>query len=197
MFNSLFQKYVTTKNIIFFIIAILFIIFISKIQDIAILFFASYVIACSLNPLVDKLSKKFNRNLASSLVLFGAIIIVCAFFIPILVMSVHEIKSFAQTLPQHGEIIKQYITQNPLAAKLNLSDIEISDFISSTSGFTSGIVNSSISIGKNIGTAFIYLIISIIITFYFMTDKETVRKTYLSLFPSNMQEKAGSIMSSI
>ncbi len=57
MFSNLFQKYITTKNIIFFIIAVLFIIFISKIQDIAILFFASYVIACSLNPLVDKLSK--------------------------------------------------------------------------------------------------------------------------------------------
>ena len=60
MFENLFQKYISAKNIIFFIIAILFIVFITKIKDIAILFFASYVIACSLNPLVDKLTKKFN-----------------------------------------------------------------------------------------------------------------------------------------
>ena len=62
MFENVFQKYVSAKNIIFFIIAILFIVFLTKIKDIAVLFFASYVIACSLNPLVDKLSK----NLAIS-----------------------------------------------------------------------------------------------------------------------------------
>ena len=56
MFDVFVRKYITVKNIIFFIIAILFIIFVTKIKDIAILFFASYVIACSLNPLVDKLS---------------------------------------------------------------------------------------------------------------------------------------------
>ena len=53
-----FKQYITAKNIIFSIILILFLVFITKIKDIAILFFASYVISCSLNPLVDKLSKK-------------------------------------------------------------------------------------------------------------------------------------------
>ena len=43
MFDNIFQKQITAKNIIFFIIAILFIIFITKIKDIAILFFASFV----------------------------------------------------------------------------------------------------------------------------------------------------------
>ncbi len=197
MFNNLFQKYITTKNIIFFIIAILFIIFISKIQDIAILFFASYVIACSLNPLADKLSNKFNRNIAASIVLFGTLIIICAFFIPLIVMGIHEIKAFTDTLPQHGDEFKNFIMNNPIAIKLRLSEIDFSDIVSSASGVTSGIVNSSINIGKNIGVAIVYLIISIIITFYFMADRETVKKTYLSLFPSNMQEKAGGILESI
>ena len=57
MFDAIFQKYVSAKNIIFFIIAILFLVFITKIKDIAILFFASYVIACSLNPVVCKFIK--------------------------------------------------------------------------------------------------------------------------------------------
>ena len=62
MFENIFQKGLNAKNIIFFIIALLFIIFVTKIKDIAILFFASYVIACSLNPLVDKLSKKLTQH---------------------------------------------------------------------------------------------------------------------------------------
>ncbi len=197
MFSNIFQKYITTKNIIFFIIAILFIVFISKIQDIAIMFFASYVIACSLNPLVDKLETKMKRTVASSIVLFGSILIILALFIPLLIMGAHEIKSFAEALPQHGELIKQYIIQNPLIVKLNLSDIDLSDFLSSTGGVTSGLVNSSINIGKNIGSGLIYLIISTLIIFYFMADKDLVRKTYLSLFPASMQERAGSIMESI
>jgi predicted PurR-regulated permease PerM len=54
MFENIFQKGINAKNIIFFVIVILFLVFIPKIKDVAILFFASYVIACSLNPLVDK-----------------------------------------------------------------------------------------------------------------------------------------------
>ena len=199
MFDNLFQKSITPKNIIFFVITILFLIFISKIQEIAIMFFASYVIACSLNPLVDKLEKKFKRNIASIIVLTGSIVVICAFFIPLFVMGIHEIKSFAEALPQHGELIKNFIANNTLLAKLNINiaEIDFSDILPSASGVTSGIVNSSINIGKNIGTGFVYLIISIIIIFYFMSDKETIRKTTLSMFPSNMQDRANDILNSI
>ena len=58
---NVFKSYLTTKNFIFFVIAILFLVFITRIKDIAILFFASYVLACSLNPLVDKLMCKFKN----------------------------------------------------------------------------------------------------------------------------------------
>ena len=94
MFENIFQKHINAKNIIFFVVAILFIIFVTKMKDIAILFFASYVIACSLNPLVDKLSKKFKRGIASAIVLLLTVAILGTFFIPIIVMAGHEIKSF-------------------------------------------------------------------------------------------------------
>ena len=84
MFENIFPKYITAKNIIFFIIAILFLIFVAKIKDVAILFFASYVIACSLNPLVDKLSQKFNRKVSSALVLVATLVLIGLFFIPII-----------------------------------------------------------------------------------------------------------------
>ena len=40
-----FEKYVGIKNFIFFILAILFIIFLAQIKDVAILFFAAFVIS--------------------------------------------------------------------------------------------------------------------------------------------------------
>ena len=58
MFEDLFKKYVNFKYITFTLIVVLFLFFIFNCKDIAIMFFASFVIACSLNPIVDKLSKK-------------------------------------------------------------------------------------------------------------------------------------------
>ncbi len=197
MFNSIFPKYVTIKNIIFLIIAVLFVIFISKIQDIAILFFASYVIACSFNPLVDKLEKKFKRSIAAALVLFSFIILVCAFIIPLIYMSTNEIKAFADAFPSYIDSIVSFIQTNKYIIKLNLSDVDFGGLVSAATGFTGGFLSGSIIIGKNIGSALVYSIIALIITFYFMADKAQVRDTYLSLFPSNMQKRAGSIMDSI
>ncbi len=197
MLNNIFPKYTAVKNIIFFVIAVLFIIFIGKIQDIAILFFASYVIACSFNPMVDKLEKKFKRSTSASIVLFSFIILLCAFIIPLIYMSANEIKSFASVFPSYLDSISDFIKNNRYISHLNLSDIDIGGVISSVTGFTGGFLSSSILIGKNIGSAFIYLIISLIITFYFMADKKQVRNTCLSLFPSNMQKKADSIMDAI
>ena len=52
------KDYITVKNVIFLIVAVLFVKFISKISGIAMMFFASYVLACSFSPLVEILSKK-------------------------------------------------------------------------------------------------------------------------------------------
>ena len=197
MIGNLFQKYITTKNVIFFIIAILFLVFISKIQDIAILFFASYVIACSFNPLVDKLQKKFKRPIAAGMVLGGFIVILCAFFIPLIYMSIHEIKSFAESAPTYVDSIFNFLQSNKYFSGADFSAINIGGVLSYVSGFTGNFLSGSILLGKNISYAVIYLIVAFIITFYFMADKEVVRNTYLSLFPSHMQKKAGKIIDSI
>ena len=110
MFENLFQKYISVKNIIFFIIAILFLVFITKIKDIAILFFASYVISCSLNPLVDKLSNRLNRSVASAIVLLSTISLLGLFFIPLIAMAGHEIKSFISNIPVYIDSLKDFIS---------------------------------------------------------------------------------------
>ncbi len=198
MLNNIFQKYLTAKNIIFFVILILFLNFISKIQDIVIMFFASFVIACSLEPVVKKLiSKKFTRTTASAITLGGMILFVCAFFLPIILIGGNEIKNFAIAFPQYLESLKDFLNSTPLITKSTLAQIDIGGVISSASNITSNVIDETINIGKNIGSAFVYLIVSIIITYYFMADRETIQKTYLRFFPSQMRERAKDIISSI
>ena len=197
MFENLFQKYISAKNIIFFIIAILFILFITKIKDVAILFFASYVIACSLNPLVDKLAKRFKRGIASAIVLLLTVAILGAFFIPIIAMAGHEIKSFITNIPQYIDYIKEFIATTPIINKSQLANIEIGDFISSASGLTTNFVNKSINISVNFASAMVYFLAALIIIYYFMADKEEVKKAYISLFPEQMKQRADEIIETI
>ena len=197
MINNLFQKYLTTKNIIFFVILILFLIFISKIQDIVLMFFASYVIACSMEPIVKFFSKKFSRVTSAGITVTLMILFVCAFFIPLIVISGLEIRNFAITLPDHIENIKAFLGSIPMLKNSNLAQVDIGGMISSVSNVTTNVVNETIIFGKNIGSAFIYLIVSIIIIYYFMADKKLLNDTFLHLFPTPMRKKAKEISDSI
>lgn len=197
MFENIFNKYVTAKNVIFLVIAVLFLLFITQNKDIAILFFASYVIACSLNPIVNKLEGKIKRGPASALVLLGAVIICTVLFIPLIVFSGHEIKSFVDHIPQYIENVKSFIARIPFINSTQAAQFDIGAFISSASVFTTKFVNQSISASVNVASAFIYLIVATIIIYYFMADKEIVKTTYLSLFPSNMKQKADEIITTI
>lgn len=197
MQDNVFTKYLTAKNIIFFIIAILFLIFITKIKDIAILFFASYVIACSLNPLVDKLAKKINRSFSAVIVLLGTILFSVSFFVPLFVMAGKEIKSFVIHIPSYIDSAKHFIANIPFISHFHLANINMGDIISSASGFTTKFVNQSINASMNVVTALIYLIAALIIIYYFMADTDKVKSAFLKLFPSDMKEKAEDITETI
>ena len=168
-----------------------------KIKDIAILFFASYVIACSLNPLVDKLTKKFKRGTSSAIVLAITVLVLGAFFIPIIVMAGHEIKSFVTNIPQYIGLIKEFVRTTPIINQTQLAQIDMGDFITSATGFTSDFVNKSISASMNIASALVYFFAALIIIYYFMADKEIVKNAYMSLFPQQMKERADEIIEAI
>ena len=197
MFDMFVKKYITVKNIIFFIIAILFLVFITKIKDIAILFFASYVVACSLNPIVDKLEKKMKRPLASALVLGGGLLTLSLFVIPIGGMAGHQIKAFLQAIPEHIDAVKEFLMNIPLIQNSLQGSVDFGEIIASASGVTTNFVNTSINASMGLATALIYFFAGCIIVYYFMADKEAVRKTYMSLFPKEMKVRAEEILDSI
>ncbi len=194
---EIFKKHFSGKNVIFFVIMILFLVFLCRIKDIAILFFASYVISCSLNPLVDKLSKKTGRGLASSIVLVGSLLILTLFLVPIIVTGGQQIKSFLSVLPEHFNTFKSFILGLPFLASSNISQMDLGDIVSSASGVTTDFVTKSINFSKDIASAFVYFLAACIIIYYFMADRNTINKAYLSLFPESLKERAQNIIESI
>ena len=194
---NIFQKYLTVKNIIFFVVVILFIKLLANTQDIALMFFASYVIACSLIPLVDKIPSKINRNMASLLVLFGAVIFVLLFFVPIFVIAGQEINHLTEIFPQYVNGVREYLTTLPIIDKSNIVQADIGSIFKSASGTTFHIFGEVLTVGKNIGSGVVYLITSVMLIYYFMVDNETLKQGWLKLFPSQIRKKTASIMDTI
>lgn len=192
-----FKHHITAKNVIFFIIAILFLIFITKIKDIAILFFASYVISCSLNPLVDLFSKKMKRSIASALVLGICLLAITAFIIPVIIMGGFQIKSLINVFPRHFVQIKTFFMNIPFLPSGLIENLNVNDFTSSAGEVASNIVTQSINISKNLFEGIIYLLAGCLIIYYMLADRELIKKTYLNLFPQNMKAKADEILVSI
>lgn len=197
MLDNLFQKYITAKNIVFFIIAILFIIFISQVSEIAIMFFASFVIACSLEPIVKRLSTKMNRSSACTLTLFGFLTVIFLFVAGTIFLGGNEIMKFTQDFPQYLENIKHFIVSSKLLNGTDFAHIDIGGVITSASGITTKVIEETINTGRHIGTGLVYLIVSIIIVYYFMVDKDKIKETVLKLFPKQMRQRTGEIIDTI
>ena len=125
------------------------------------------------------------------------VVILGVFFVPIIAMAGHEIKSFIEHIPQYIDYIKEFLTNTPIINKSQIAKIDIGDFISSASGFTSNFVNQSINISVNFASAMIYFLVALIIIYYFMADKEIVKNAYMSLFPAQMKERADEIIETI
>ena len=193
----MFKKSITAKNIIFIIMVILLIKFFSQITTTAMLFFVSYVFACSLNPLVDKFSTKMSRPMAASIVMGGMTLIMFAVFLPLVVVTIKQVELLAMSLPDKIEVLKSFILHKTILGKSLVSMIDVASFIEPVSRFTSNIVNQSITITLNLATAVVYLLSMCVITYYFIVDKETIRKGFMLLFPEHIKRKAGMIINSI
>lgn len=197
MFAAFTQKYLTPKNVLFAIALILFLIFISKVPDIAIMFFASFVIACSMEPLVQKLSNKMSRATASAVVILCALLLLALLFVPLLVIGANEVKSFADSFPQYMDLIKKFIINTPFLNKSNIENIDLGGMITSAGGFSTKILSETINFGKNLGSAFVYLLVSILIVYYFMVDKDKVKEACMRFFPVPMRKRTSEIYDTI
>ena len=135
------NKPVYLKNTMFVVAAILLILLIMQMKEIALLIFASFVLACSLNPAVDKLSTKMPRSLASTIVITGTVLVAVLFLIPIVSISIKEIQQVINNLP----VLIKNIIEAPSHGKPIIEYVDINALTNTSSQMASGIVNKSIN----------------------------------------------------
>lgn len=192
-----FKEYFTTKNVIFLILILIVLKCLSQITVIALLFFASFVIASSLNPIVDKLEKKMKRSAAATLVICGTLVTSIVFFIPIIFVAIKQVKGFLTILPEKLEFIQNFIFTHEFYGHKIPEFVNLDSIIKSSQPFATGLVNQSINITLGVTQGILFFLAICMIVFYFMADKEVIKKGLIRLFPPKIKEKAGEVYENI
>lgn len=192
-----FKKYITSKNIIFFALIVVALFFLVQVKVIALLFFASFVIACSLNPIVDKLEKVMKRQTATSLVLFITLASFFAFFVPIIFVAVKQVQGFMTVLPEKIDLLQNFIFNHKFYGYKIPEIINLDSLIKSSSPFATGLLNQSINLTIAIFQGVLFFLAICMIVFYFMADKSAIKNSFINLFPVELKEKALEIYENI
>jgi len=192
-----FKQYLTVKNIFFAALLVLSVYFIIQIKEIALLFFGSYVIACSLNPLVDKLSKKMNRAVAAGIVVITTTLTAALFFVPIFIVSIRETIAFAEGLPERIIGVKEFLAHTTINNISLLSMINLDDLVKNTSDIAKNVVSRGFDVTITITAGIAIGFTALMIVFYFLLDKSTIEKRFIRFFPMNIREKTEHILKTI
>ena len=172
--ENMFRKLGNSQNVIFLIGIIVYTVCLFTITDIALMLFVTYVIACALNPIVDKLEKKMKRNVAAGLVFGGFVGGILLMFLPIIVIGGKELANLAAQYPQYVDQIKDYITNSPL----------VKEFASS-----GGLISSITNISKG----GLYLFVAMIFTYFLMVDRDKLLNTVFRFFPKKSRKRVKEI----
>lgn len=191
------KKILTFKNIIFLILVVVLLLILPKIVNILLLFFAAYVIACALNPFVVKMQKHMSRNLASIIAVLFSCIAIFALFIPILIMTFKEVRTFLVSLPTKISSLISYINSTTVFGK-RLSDLlSTNNILSNSSDIAGNLVNQSWSFTMGIFEVAVIAVALMMIVYYLLVDKDYLRKKFIEFFPQDIKDKANQILSTI
>lgn len=191
------KEHITAKNIIFFILVLLILKALSEVMTIALLFFASFVIASSLNPIADKLEQKMNRTSAVAIVLSGALVVFCTFFVPVIFIGIKQVQGLLAILPEKIGLIQDFVFNHDFYGHKLPELLNVSSIASNSTQITTGLVNQSINITMSFAQGVLFLLAICMIVFYFMQDKKIIKDGFIKLFPQKMKSKASELYDTI
>lgn len=187
----------TFRTVLFIILAIFFVWAIAQIKEIALLFFGAFVIACSLNPIVDKLEQKMPRALATTLVIILATAIILVVFLPVFFVAIKEFKTLFSMIPDALRNFSDWISTFTVAG-YKLSDFVSLDSANIDSGsVATNIIDKSVSITMGILDGMTVILSIAMVVFYLVWEKREINGSILKWFPPRMKNRASEIITAI
>ena len=185
------------RNIIFCILMLIFIFFVAAIKDVALLFFAAYVVACSMMPLVDKLSQKLSRSLAAGIVVMIASFLAVLVFLPVVIVGIKEGIAFINQVPERVMDLKNFLHSTQINGISLTSFISFDNITEYFTGLAQQLVSNSLNITMA-ATEYVAIGLSVImIVFYILLDKQSMEAKFAEFFPRSFRQRAIEILKAI
>ena len=189
-------KLLTSKNIIVFIIVLAIITLSIFSLDILMMLFASFVITCAINPIINKLEKFIPRVWAVTLVLLALILASFLIIVPLVSISIREATALISNFPNVIDNIDDLLN-------FKIFDKSISSFITFDSlkaplaQGAQSIIENSILAGKWIANFLTTTLAISIMVFYFSYDEKRLKDKFIEFFPKNQKDHALKIFENI
>ena len=162
--------------------------------DVALLLFCSYVIACPINPFVDKMSQKMPRAAAVSIMIILITLVTLGVFIPIIVMSVNEIREFLNQLPQQIQNIQHFLDTFKVGGQDISQYLNIDTVLDNSANIAKEVIDKSINFTLGIVGVLTILVTIGIIVFFLSNDRKEIKEFSLKLFPKSLRERASQVI---
>lgn len=188
------KKSFTVQNI-YFTALVLFILFLLvKMTDVALLLFCSYVIASAINPFVDKLSEKMPRAYAVTLMIVLVTLVTIGIFIPIVIMSVNEIKEFLNQLPQQINNVQNFVNNSKIAGQDVSQYLNFDTVLNNSTTIAKEVIDKSINFTIGFVGVLTILVTVGIVVFFLSNDRDKIKDFSLKLFPQKIRLRASKII---
>lgn len=188
------KKSFTVQNI-YFTALVLFILFLLvKMTDVALLLFCSYVIASAINPFVDKLSEKMPRAYAVTLMIVLVTLVTIGIFIPIVIMSVNEIKEFLNQLPQQINNVQNFVNNSKIAGQDVSQYLNFDTVLNNSTTIAKEVIDKSINFTVGFVGVLTILVTVGIVVFFLSNDRDKIKDFSLKLFPQKIRLRASKII---
>lgn len=194
----IFKDIFTTKNLVFIILLLIVLALLPQISELIMLFFACFVLACSMLPIVNWIDKKTNnRTLSVLIVVITSVILTLAFILPVFTITIEQISLFFQSVPEKLIEIQTYLHN------FNFAGHSLSEFVNAESimdngqEIAKGILSQSWNITMGFVQGIIVFVAIVTILFYMLKDSKYMSEKFIEFFPENMKDRANEISDKI
>lgn len=194
----IFKDILTTKNVVFILLLLILLKILPAVSDIVMLFFACFVLSCSLLPVVQQLDKKIkNRSLSTGIVISGAVILTLAFIMPIFMVTFEQISNFLQTIPAKINEVHSFINTFSFNGQHLNQYIDFQNIIGNSNDLAQSILSQSVNITVGFAQGIIVFIAVVTIMFYMLKDTVYMKNKFIEFFPEKIKAKAEDIVNKI
>lgn len=180
---------ISPASIITFFGAILLIFFVYKIHVVILLLFASFVIASTLYPAVDWMSKKMRRGLAVTIIYFSVLSIILGILISVFTIIIPQLKEFIKDIPEYWKHVNNFVNSFELIIEKNGITPDYSQLFSNAADIGQDILSKSINLTINLFSGVVIALTIAVTTLFLLLDKEQLVSGYLLFFPPQYKEK--------